>query len=314
MERGSKDIVELKDLISRAAHHLKRTVAVAGADDNHVIEAVTLAIKNNLANFILFGDQESITKLLFNKGPEYVNHPSIKIVHSNSKVDACELTVSAVREDGADLIMKGNVSTADILRAVLNKDNGLRTGNVLSHIAVFEISTVNRFILLTDAAMNIKPSLEQKVQIVNNAVTIANSIGITTPKVAALAAVEVVNEAMEATIDAALLTQMNRRGQIKKCIVDGPLAFDNAVSELAANQKGICNEVAGKADIILVPTIEVGNALYKSFIFFAGAKVGAVVTGAKVPIVLTSRADSAENKLYSLALAVCCSGDNTFTV
>jgi phosphate butyryltransferase len=153
--------------------------------------------------------------------------------------------------------------------------------------------------------MNISPDLSQKAQIINNTVTIAKKIGIENPKVAPIAAVEVVNPAMPATIDAAALTVMNRRGQISGCIVDGPLALDNAISELAAEHKGIHSEVAGNADILLVPTIEVGNALYKSLVYFANAKVGAVIAGAKVPIVLTSRADSAESKLYSLALALC---------
>ena len=157
----------------------------------------------------------------------------------------------------------------------------------------------------TDAAMNIAPDLEQKAQIIKNAVQVAHSIGIDVPKVAPLAAVEVVNAAMQATLDAAALTMMNKRGQITGCIIDGPLALDNAVSQIAAEHKGIRSEVAGEADILLVPAIEVGNVLYKSLIYFANAKVGAVISGAKAPIVLTSRADTAESKLYSLALALC---------
>lgn len=163
----------------------------------------------------------------------------------------------------------------------------------------------DRYTIVTDAAMNIAPDLEQKAQIIKNAVRVAHSIGIDMPKVAPLAAVEVVNPAMQATLDAAALTVMNQRGQISGCIVDGPLALDNAVSQLAAEHKGIKSDVAGKADILLVPAIEVGNVLYKSLVYFANAKVGAVISGAKAPIVLTSRADTAESKLYSLALALC---------
>jgi phosphate butyryltransferase len=188
---------------------------------------------------------------------------------------------------------------------VLNKEYGLRLGNILSHVAVFEIPNHDRLIIVTDSAMNISPDLTQKAQIIKNAVAIAKEIGIETPKVAPIAAVEVVNPAMQATIDAAALTMMNKRGQITGCIVDGPLALDNAVSVLAAEHKGINSEVAGKVDILVVPSIEVGNALYKSLVYFANAKVGAVIAGAKAPIVLTSRADSAESKLYSLALAIC---------
>lgn len=201
--------------------------------------------------------------------------------------------------------MKGNVPTATILKEVLNKEYGLRTGSVLSHVAAFEVPDYDQLIFVTDAAMNVAPDLNQKVQIVQNSVQVARALGIEMPKVAPLAAVEVVNPTMQATVDAALLTQMNNRGQIKDCIVDGPLALDNAVSALAAEHKGIKSEVAGQADILFVPTIEVGNVLYKSLIYFAKAKVGAIIAGAKAPIVLTSRADSAESKLYSLALAVC---------
>lgn len=162
---------------------------------------------------------------------------------------------------------------------------------------------------MTDAAMNIAPDLQQKAQIVQNAVAIAKKLGIETPKVAPLAAVEVVNPVMQATVDAAALTMMNSRGQITGCIIDGPLALDNAVSVLAAEHKGLQSEVAGNADILLVPAIEVGNVLYKSLVYFAQAKVGAVIAGARVPIVLTSRADKAQSKLYSLALALSCTNE-----
>lgn len=195
------------------------------------------------------------------------------------------------------------------MKAVLNKEYGLRTGNVLSHVAVFEVPGFNRPILMTDAAMNIAPDLQQKAQIVQNAVAIAKKLGIETPKVAPLAAVEVVNPVMQATVDAAALTMMNSRGQITGCIIDGPLALDNAVSVLAAEHKGLQSEVAGNADILLVPAIEVGNVLYKSLVYFAQAKVGAVIAGARVPIVLTSRADKAQSKLYSLALALSCTNE-----
>jgi phosphate butyryltransferase len=219
--------------------------------------------------------------------------------------EAAEEAVKAVSSGRADVLMKGMVSTSVLLKAVLNKEYGLRTGNVLSHVAVFEVPGFDRFTIVTDAAMNIAPDLKQKVQIVKNSVAVAQSIGIKIPKVAPIAAVEVVNPDMQATIDAASLSQMCARGQISGCVIDGPLALDNAVSLDAAEHKGIKSEVAGRADILMVPTIEVGNALYKSLIYFAKAKVGAVIAGAKAPIVLTSRADSSESKLYSLALAVC---------
>ena len=234
-----------------------------------------------------------------------LSHSGIKIKHAFSPQKAAELAVKAVKENEAGTLMKGNVPTAVILKAVLNKEWGLRTGNVLSHVAAFEVTGFDRLTFITDAAMNIAPDLQQKAQIIENAVGIAQSIGVKMPKVAPIAAVEVVNPAMQATVDAASLTMMNQRGQIRHCVVDGPLALDNAVSHHAAEHKGIESEVAGQADILLVPNIETGNALYKSMIYFAKAKVGAVIAGAKAPIVLTSRADSAESKLYSLALAIC---------
>ncbi|WP_419956437.1 phosphate butyryltransferase [Neobacillus niacini] len=296
----------LETLINKATQLDDITVAVAVAEDEEVIGAVIEALNRNLANFILFGDNEKINMILnLNDKDQQKSNKSLTIVHAESNTMAAELAVKAVSTKEATVLMKGNIPTSDLLKAVLNKEYGLRTGNVLSHVAVFEVPEYNRFIIVTDAGMNISPNLEQKAQIIRNAAAIARAIGIEYPKVAPIAAVEVVNPAMQATIDAASLTIMNKRGQITGCIIDGPLALDNAVSALAAEHKGIHSEVAGRADILLVPAIEVGNVLYKSFIYFAKAKVGAVIAGAKAPIVLTSRADSAESKLYSLALAIC---------
>jgi phosphate butyryltransferase len=300
------DNLLLDSLIDRAAQVSINTVAVAAAEDLEVIEAVIAALDRNLANFILFGDKEKINSIIKSKTDQNMFGKNLKIINAESSAAAAELAVMAVFNKEADVLMKGNIPTNILLKAVLNKEYGLRTGNVLSHVAVFEVPGFNRFMIITDAAMNIAPDLEQKAQIIKNAAFLAKSIGIVMPKVAPIAAVEVVNPAMQATLDAAALTVMNKRGQISDCIVDGPLGLDNAISSLAAEHKGIHSDVAGNADILLVPTIEVGNALYKSLIYFANAKVGAVIAGAKSPIVLTSRADSAESKLYSLALALCC--------
>lgn len=293
-----------ESLFDRAAHKNSITVAVAAAEDTEVIEAVLGALDRNLANFLLFGDKEKIHSIMEANHYEWKNSMCLKIVHTASNALAAELAVKAVFKNEADVLMKGNIPTNVILKAVLNKEFGLRTGNVLSHVAVFEIPGFDRYIIVTDAGMNIAPDLEQKAQIIKNAVEFAKAIGIDYPKVAPIAAVETINPAMQPTLDAAALTLMNRRGQITDCIIDGPLGLDNAISSIAAEHKGIHSEVAGNADILLVPTIEVGNVLYKSLVYFANAKVGAVIAGAKAPIVLTSRADSAESKLYSLALAI----------
>ncbi|NYS74318.1 phosphate butyryltransferase [Bacillus sp. BH32] len=294
--------MKLEYLIDQAAGQPKKTVAVAVAEDHEVIEAVAKAIKLQLAQFRLYGNQEKIMGMLQEHGLQTSEH--VEVIAAMSNAEAAELSVKAVRNGEADVLMKGNIPTANILKAVLNKEWGLRKGSVLSHVAAFEVPNYDCLIFVTDAAMNIAPDVTQKAAIIQNTVEVAQAIGIDLPKVAPIAAVEVVNPAMQATIDAAMLTQMNRRGQIKDCIVDGPLALDNAVSQIAAEHKGIVSDVAGKADILLVPTIEAGNVLYKSLVYFADAKVGAMIAGAKAPVVLTSRADSAETKVYSLALAV----------
>ena len=297
--------MKLHTFIERANINRNKTVAVAAAEADEVIEAVSEAIKLNLARFLLFGNKQEINQIIKERFPWLVHHDDIKIIHANSHPLAADYAVKAIRLNEADVLMKGNLSTATLLKAVLNKEHGLRTGNILSHVAVFEVTGYEQLMIVTDSGMNIAPDLDTKIQIINNAVKVANWIGIDYPKVAILAAVEIVNQAMQATVDAAILTQMNRRGQISGCLIDGPLALDNAISILAAEQKGIKSEVAGHADILVVPTIETGNALYKSLVYFAEAKVGAVVVGAKAPIVLTSRADSAESRLYSLALSLC---------
>ncbi|MGG0238531.1 phosphate butyryltransferase [Bacillus rhizoplanae] len=294
--------MKLQTLIDQAAKQPKKMVAVAVAEDHEVIEAVAKAVQLQLAQFRLYGNQETIMNMLQEHGIQPSEH--IEVISATSNAEAAELAVKAVRCGEADVLMKGNIPTASILKAVLNKEWGLRKGGVLSHVAAFEVPNYDRFIIVTDVAMNIAPDVQQKAAIAQNAVEVAQAIGVEVPKVAPIAAVEVVNPAMQATIDAAMLTQMNRRGQIKNCIIDGPLALDIAVSQIAAEHKGIQSDVAGKADILLVPTIDAGNVLYKSLVYFANAKVGAIIAGAKAPIVLTSRSDSAETKVYSLALAV----------
>ncbi|WP_221565470.1 phosphate butyryltransferase [Alkalihalobacillus sp. TS-13] len=294
--------MHLEKLIQEATHMPDKVVAVAAAEDEEVIEAVKMALEKEIASFQLFGDEGKILSLLQNQGLEASER--LKVISCDNPDEAAEMAVQTVSSGQAEVLMKGMVPTARILKAVLNKEYGLRTGKVLSHVAAFEVTGYDRLVFVTDAAMNITPDLQQKADIIQNAVDVAVKIGVETPKVAPIAAVEVVNPSMEATLDAAALSQMNNRGQIKNCVVDGPLALDNAVSIEAAEHKGIRGEVAGRADILLVPNIETGNALYKSLIYFARAKVGAVIAGAKAPIVLTSRADTAESKVYSIALAV----------
>lgn len=299
----------LTGLLNEIPNNGRKLVAVASAADTEVLEAVSMAVDRKLGAFRLFDDGQRIKELIAEHFPHLSNHPNISIHHVKSPQQAAEEAVKSVSMDDSNVLMKGMVSTAVLLKEVLNSSFGLRTGNVLSHVAAFEIEGYDRLIFVTDAGMNITPTLAEKAQIIENAVHIARSVGVDHPIVAPLAAVEVINPTMQATLDAAALTAMNRRGQIQHCLVDGPLALDNAISLAAAGHKGIAGETAGKADILVVPNIEAGNILYKSLVYFANARVGGVIAGATAPIVLTSRADSAESKLFSLALAIRSSTD-----
>ncbi|VWX33145.1 phosphate butyryltransferase [Exiguobacterium oxidotolerans] len=293
--------MKFDQMLKQAAQLEDSIVAIASADDEEVMDAVALAIEHDLARFHLFGDATRIQKMIHARG---LSESQFVITHTATAQEAAERAAYAVRKGDASVLMKGLVPTATFMKAVLNKEMGLRSGNVLSHVALFEVPGRESAIGLTDAAIHIAPTLEDKVHIIENGVSALRAIGYTLPKVAVLAAVEVVNPTMQATIDAALLTQMNRRGQIKDCLVDGPLALDNAVNLDAAKQKGLTGDVAGAADLLVVPQIEVGNVIYKSLMYFAHASVAAILVGAKAPVVLTSRADTAEAKLYSLAFAL----------
>ncbi|WP_374709312.1 phosphate butyryltransferase [Desmospora profundinema] len=277
------------------------TVAVAAADDREVLEAVADAKRRGIADFLLFGDESRIHQL--SEGLDLTLEDG-SIIHEPHPAKACGAAVRAVRDGKADVVMKGMVHTSDFLRAILNKEAGLRTGKVLSHVATFEVPGYDRLIHVTDPALNVEPTLKEKAQITENVIRLCHSLGLEEPKVAVLGAVEVVNPDMPPTLEAAALAQMTRRGQIKGAIVDGPFALDNAVSVEAAEHKKITGPVAGRADVLLVPDIEAGNILYKSMVYFAKAKIGALVLGASAPVVLTSRADTHEAKLYSIALAV----------
>ncbi|AYC29529.1 phosphate butyryltransferase [Paenisporosarcina cavernae] len=296
--------MKLQDLIHHASESSDNVVAVAAAADLEVLEAVSMALEQNMASFRLYDDEQKLKELIALHFPHLVGHPKIYKQHVKDNQQAAIAAVRSVNLNEANVLMKGHLPTAMILKAVLNPEYGLRTGKVLSHVAAFEIPGYDRLIFVTDAAMNIAPDLSQKAQIIQNAVKVAHSAGVENPIVAPLAAVEVVNPSMSPTLDAAALVAMNNRGQISGCIVDGPLALDNAISVEAAKHKGLTSTTAGKADILLVPNIESGNILYKSLVYFAQAKVGALIEGAKAPIVLTSRADNAESKLHSLALAI----------
>jgi phosphate butyryltransferase len=277
-------------------------LAVAAAADPEVLRAVEDARRAGLADAVLFAGAAELRAVAAAEGIDLAPY---RIVDLADPAAAAAAAVAAVRSGEAEILMKGLLDTAQLLKAALNKEAGLGTGRLLSHVGVLESPYYRKLLLLSDAAINIAPVLAEKADIIRNAAGLARALGIAEPKVAVLAAVEKVNaEKMPCTADAALLTQMNRRGQISGCLVDGPLALDNAVSAEAARIKGIGGPVAGDADILLAPDIEAGNLLYKALIDLGGAKGAGLVLGAAVPIVLTSRSDTAETKLASIALAV----------
>ena len=274
-------------------------VASAGAED--VLKAVEAARKERLTDSILVGDKEEIIQIANQMGIDPANY---EIIDKTDKTEAVRYAVELVRNNEASILMKGMLGTARLLKAVLDKEIGLRTNRILSHVYTLEIKDYNRLLTMTDGAMNISPDLKQKAQIIQNAIYYAHSLGIEKPKVAVVAALELVNPDMPATIDAACLAKMSERGQIVGGIVDGPLGFDNAISKEAAKHKGIESPVSGEVDIILVPNIESGNIFAKGLVYLAKAVPAGLLLGAKAPVVLVSRSDSAQSKLYSIALGV----------
>ncbi|WP_129600193.1 phosphate butyryltransferase [Anaerophilus nitritogenes] len=292
---------KMDEVMKLAQKKETKTIAVAVAQDKDVLKAVDQARSLGIIKAILVGDEEAIQKVC---KEEQIDAGQYEVIHEKDSQNACLKAVELVSSKKAHMVMKGLVDTSIVLRAVLNKEVGLRSGKVLSHVAVFEIPKFDRLFLITDAAMNIIPDLKTKKEIIENAVEVAHSLEIKTPKVAILCAKEKVDKNMQATIDAKELEDMNKEGKITDCIVGGPFALDNAVSEKAAKHKGVDHPVAGNAQILLVPNIEAGNVLYKSLVFFSDAKNAGVIVGAKAPIILTSRADSQESKLSSIALGV----------
>jgi phosphate butyryltransferase len=295
MMRRIAEIIEA----ARASGPLK--VAVAAAQEESALEAAVDAYKNGIAVPILVGDTAAMRELAAALG---LDLSPFELVEEKEAAKAAAKAVELVKTGKADMLMKGIVDTSVILKAALNKETGINSGRLASHVAVMESEHYHKLFLVTDAAINIAPDIPAKVDIISNAVEACAALGVALPKVALLAAVEKVNwEKMPCTAEAAIITQMNRRGQLKGCLVDGPLALDNAVSAESAKIKKISSEVAGDADILVAPDIEAGNVLYKSLLDLGGAKGAGIVMGASRPIVLTSRADTAETKLASIAFA-----------
>jgi len=301
-KEGGADITHLADLYQKASGCTAHTVCVACADDENVLAAIESA--KDIANFILIGNMKKIRQVAESSKTDI---DRCIIVDEPNQEAACKLAVQFVSSGKAKALMKGQVDTSIIMKAVLDKEAGMRTGRKLSHLAVFELPTYHKLLFVTDAAINISPEISAKKEIIHNAVEAVLALGIQMPKVALLAAKEKADEKMPVTMDAIALVAEHRAMETaidKKFVMGGPLALDNAICSESVKIKGIESPVGGDADILVCPDIEAGNILYKALAFLAKAKVGGVVLGAKRPIILTSRADSTESKLISIALGV----------
>ncbi|MBI3922218.1 MAG: bifunctional enoyl-CoA hydratase/phosphate acetyltransferase [Armatimonadetes bacterium] len=292
---------QLSELVSAAQQRGPAKIAVAAGHDPDVIEALKQAKEIGLAEGIFVGNAEKIHTLAREVGFEI---PAAQILNEPDDAAAARQAIALVREGQADLLMKGKISTATLIRAVLDRESGLRTGRMLSQVIVFQVPGFDRLMIMTDAAINIAPSLEQKAEICRNAIEVAHAIGIEKPNLAALCALEFVNQDMPATVDAAALTLMNRRGQIKGAYIEGPIAMDVPLSRFAADRKGIESPLVENTDIFVAPDIEAANILYRAILYFAGGESGGVVIGAKAPLILLSRAETPETKIRSIAIGM----------
>ena len=300
-----KPINTFDELIDEVKKLKRRKVVVASAHNETALHAVIEAKKIGIADSILVGDEFKIKEII-----KYLNYDNIidfEIINEKDDIKAVERSIELIHQNKADILLKGKVDTSTLMKAVLNSEKGLRTGRILSDAFIFQFdgkASDNKLIIITDGGLNLFPDLNQKIEIIKNAVEVAHALGNEIPKVAILSAIETVNPNIPGTLDAAIISKMNERGQIKGCIIDGPLALDNAISPDSAKEKGIKSIVAGYADILITTNLEMGNVLAKSTTYFAKLRLGHVVMGAKVPILIPSRADNSDAKLLSICLGV----------
>ena len=297
-----------EELISKANQKTLKKVSVSNAQDEPVLQAVKAAKEQNIATAILVGDEAKIREIAASIDMDLTD---FEIINEPDTEAAALKAVELVHNGKADILLKGLLETKTFLKSVLNKEVGLRTGKMLSHVCVFEIEGINRLLFFTDVAFNTYPTLADKVNIINNAVEVAHECGIECPKVAPLCAVETVNPKMQPTVDADNLTKMYEGGDFKGCQIYGPLSMDLAIDPEAAVHKGVTNPVAGHADILLFPNIDAGNITYKILVRTAKVKIGNVLVGTSAPVVLTSRSDDFQTKLNSIALATVIAGSIT---
>ena len=301
-------INKLDDMLKKLKGDKRVTLSVAAAHDEEVLLAIKSAVEMEIITPILIGEENKIREI-----SKEINFDlsKFKIINKGTIEECAETAVKLVSSGEADFAMKGLLDTSVILKAVLNKEWGLRTDSLLSHVMVYEVPSYDKLLVTTDGGMNIAPDYNQKVKILKNAIEATKPLGLKHIKVACLAAKEKVNSKMQATVDARALQEAGERGEFGKDVtVEGPLAFDLAVSKEAAKVKGFKSKVSGETDIMLMPTIEVGNGIGKALTYFAGAKSAGIIMGAKAPIVLVSRADSHQSKLYSIAYGALIAGYN----
>lgn len=283
-------------------------MVVCSADDRGVMECVGEVIRRRLCKCILVGRQERIVSMAQELGMETAEW---EMIHADSEEECAAKSVSLVREGRANVLMKGAILTKTLMHAILDKEKGIRGGGILNSVCAIDCPKLNRIVYLSDPGVVPFPTLEQKADIIRNTVEFVRKLGTELPRVAVVCAVEIVNPNMPATLEAAALALMGQRGQLKNCIVDGPLALDNALFQEAAEHKNVRSpvDVCGKADIVIMPNAECGNGIMKAVRFMTDSATAGVLLGAKVPVVMTSRADSGENKLRSVGLALAASRD-----
>lgn len=295
------ELKNFEDLIAKVQNNTaKKRVVVAAAHDEHTLESVFRARQDKLIEPVLVGDKIKIKEILKNL---MIDFDENEIINTDSDSESAEKAVELINENKADFIMKGKLQTSDLLKAVVNKEKGLRTDKIMSHVAIQQIPSYHKLIAITDGGMMMYPDAEEKKQIIENAVDVFLSLGYENPKVAVLCAVETVNPKMIETVDADILKKMNLSGEIENCIVEGPISYDLTMNKESARIKGYKSPVTGEADILIAPNITTGNILSKALMESAGGKMAGMIVGAKVPIVLTSRGATSEEKYLSLVLS-----------
>ena len=297
-----RNFKEMADLVKAGPE--KKRLVLCCAHDEHSLDAVYEAYKEGLIVPVFVGKEDEIKKICAEHNFDFGD---VKIYNEDDDVEAAKTAVRLIREGEGDFLMKGRMQTSDLLRQVVNKETGLQCGKIMSHVGLFQVPNYHKVVVLTDGGMLLAPDLEQKVKIINNAVEVLHSLGYDDPKVAVMCGAEVLNKKAIESVDAAELKEMNRRGEITGCTVEGPISYDIALSKEIAEFKKFDSPVAGEADVMVMPSMAAGNMVGKSWTVSGGGMMAGIIVGAKAPIVLVSRGSSAEEKFYSIALAAAAS-------